>query len=189
MGQNQNRIGFSQRLASTGGREATGQDNDPLRYPEGRQANCANVGDIGKFDRAELTPFEHDEQVAEWVRLTQAEQAISGQNVQKKGRGRRKGGISEAARWTQTGNFVRVRAGLDAAPEFPLGGNDEVLVERIGRGLDFDPLAAPGDHRQHGLPRSNYPHIMLQLRHILGRCGLLGKRPRQHELGLKDGPA
>jgi ParB-like nuclease domain len=48
--------------------------------------------------RAELTPFEHDEQVAEWVRLTQAEQAISGQNVQKKGRGRRKGGISEAAR-------------------------------------------------------------------------------------------
>ena len=48
--------------------------------------------------RAELTPFEHDEQVAEWVRLTQAEQAFSGQNVQKKGRGRRKGGISEAAR-------------------------------------------------------------------------------------------
>ena len=33
---------------------------------------------------AELTPFEHDEQVAEWVRLTQAEQAISGQTVQKR---------------------------------------------------------------------------------------------------------
>ena len=26
-----------------------GQDNDPLRYPEGRQAHCANVGDIRKF--------------------------------------------------------------------------------------------------------------------------------------------
>ena len=48
--------------------------------------------------RAELTPFEHDEQVAEWVRLTEADEPISGQNVQKKGPGRRKGGISEAAR-------------------------------------------------------------------------------------------
>jgi hypothetical protein len=43
-------------------------------------------------------PMEHDEQVAEWVRLMEADQAISGQNVQKKGRGRRKGGVSEAAR-------------------------------------------------------------------------------------------
>lgn len=48
--------------------------------------------------RAELTPFEHDEQVAEWVRLTESDPPISGQNVQKKGRGRRKGGVSEAAR-------------------------------------------------------------------------------------------
>jgi hypothetical protein len=48
--------------------------------------------------RAELTALEHDEQTAEWVRLTESDPPISGQNVQKKGRGRRKGGISEAAR-------------------------------------------------------------------------------------------
>ena len=48
--------------------------------------------------RAELTALEHDEQAAEWVRLTAADQPFSGQNVQKKGRGRPQGGISEAAR-------------------------------------------------------------------------------------------
>jgi ParB-like chromosome segregation protein Spo0J len=48
--------------------------------------------------RAEVTPFEHDEQVAEWVQLLKADPAFYGQNVQKKGRGRPEGGISEAAR-------------------------------------------------------------------------------------------
>ena len=48
--------------------------------------------------RVELTPFEHDEQVAEWVRLMDADRAIPGQNVQKSRRGRGKGGVSEAAR-------------------------------------------------------------------------------------------
>ena len=48
--------------------------------------------------RAELTPLEYDVQVAEWVRLTESDAPISGHNVLKKGRGRRKGGISEAAR-------------------------------------------------------------------------------------------
>ena len=48
--------------------------------------------------RAELTPLEYDEQVVEWIELMKADPRFSGQNVQKKGRGRRKGGISEAAR-------------------------------------------------------------------------------------------
>ena len=48
--------------------------------------------------RADLTSAEYDEQVAEWVRLFQEAQPISGQNGQKIGRGRRKGGYSEAAR-------------------------------------------------------------------------------------------
>jgi ParB-like chromosome segregation protein Spo0J len=48
--------------------------------------------------RAELTALEHDKMVAEWVRLTERYQRISGQKVQKRPRGRPKGGISEAAR-------------------------------------------------------------------------------------------
>ena len=46
--------------------------------------------------RAELTALEHDEQVAEWVRLTEARRVVSGQIVHKPGRP--KGGIAEAAR-------------------------------------------------------------------------------------------
>ena len=55
---------------------------------------------------------------------------------------------------------------LDAAPEFPFGGNDEVLVERIGMGLDLDPFPAPGNHRKHRTSGSHNPHIMLQLGHV-----------------------
>jgi ParB-like chromosome segregation protein Spo0J len=51
--------------------------------------------------RADLTPEEEDEQLAEWVRLFEADQAISGRKVQKKGPGRPKSGISEAARQLQ----------------------------------------------------------------------------------------
>ena len=59
----------------------------------------ARMSEIAEnLHRAELTPFEHDEQVAEWVQLLKADPVFSGQNVQKKGRGRGKGGISEAAR-------------------------------------------------------------------------------------------
>ena len=36
---------------------------------------------------------------------------------------------------------------LDTAPEFALGGDNEVLVKRIGMGGDLDPFAAAGDHR------------------------------------------
>ena len=57
-------------------------------------------------------------------------------------------------------------AALDAAPEFPLGGDDEVLIERIGMGLDLDPFAAAGDHRKHRTAGRHDPHIVLQLRHV-----------------------
>ncbi len=50
---------------------------------------------------------------------------------------------------------------LDAAPEFPLSSENEVLIERIGMGLDLDPLAASGDDREYGTPRRNDPHVML----------------------------
>ena len=70
---------------------------------------------------------------------------------------------AKQARWLAT---------LDAAPEFPLGRNDQMLVERIGMGLDLDPLAAAGDHRQHRAPRRHDPHVMLQLGHVLF-CGRL----------------
>jgi hypothetical protein len=48
-------------------------------------------------------------------------------------------------------------AGLDAAPEFPLGSNDKVLVERIGMDLDLHLLAAPGDYGEHRRPRTRRP--------------------------------
>ena len=37
---------------------------------------------------------------------------------------------------------------FDAAPELALGGHNEVLVERVGRGGDLDPFAAAGDDGQ-----------------------------------------
>ena len=66
---------------------------------------------------------------------------------------------------------ARGLATLDAAPEFSLRGDDEVLIERIGMSADLDPFAAAGNDRQHrGLGR-DHPHIVLQLRHVL-----LGRR-------------
>ena len=35
---------------------------------------------------------------------------------------------------------------LDTAPELPLSGDDQVLIERVGMGQDLDPLPSPGDH-------------------------------------------
>jgi hypothetical protein len=76
-------------------------------------------------------------------------------------------------------------AAFDAAPEFPLGGDDEVLVERIGMGLDLDPFPAAGNHRKHRTLGTHNPHIVLQLGHVLFRRRCLRKRPRQHELALE----
>src|SRR5215472_2953151 len=61
---------------------------------------------------------------------------------------------------------------LDAAPELPLGGDNEVLVEWIGMGSDLNPFAAAGDHREHRAPCRNHPHIVLQLWHVFFGRGL-----------------
>ena len=76
-------------------------------------------------------------------------------------------------------------AAFDAAPEFPLGGDDQVLVERVRIGLDLDPLAAAGNDGEYGLPGREDPHVVLQLGHVFGCGRLFGERPRQHELRLE----
>ena len=80
-------------------------------------------------------------------------------------------------------------AAFDTAPEFPLGGDDEVLVERIGVGLDLDPFAAAGNDREDRRSCRHDPHIVLQLRHIFLRRRFLRERPGQHELGFEHGLA
>jgi hypothetical protein len=75
---------------------------------------------------------------------------------------------------------------FDAAPEFAFSGDDQVLVKGIGLDLDFYPLAAAANDRKHRGSRGYYPHIVLQLRHILVGRGLLGEGPWQHELSLED---
>ena len=76
---------------------------------------------------------------------------------------------------------------LHATPELALRGDNQMLVERIGMGGDFNPFAAAGDHGQNCGPRRHDPHVMLQLRHILFGCRLFGESPGQHELGLEHG--
>ena len=64
------------------------------------------------------------------------------------------GHIDDADTIRGFGGSIPNRAGglaaLDTAPEFPLGGDDEVLVEGIGVGGDLDPFAAASDHGQNG---------------------------------------
>ena len=80
-------------------------------------------------------------------------------------------------------------AALDTPPELPLSGDDEMLVKRIRRDLDSNPLAAAGNHRKYcSLSRDN-PKVMLQLWRILFDRRFFRERPRQHELGLEDGLA
>jgi len=50
---------------------------------------------------------------------------------------------------TEQGRCV---SAFDTAPELSLGGNNEMLVEGIGAGLDLDPFAAAGDDREHRRP-------------------------------------
>ena len=56
---------------------------------------------------------------------------------------------------------VRGLAGLDAVPELFLGGQQQVLVERVGRNGHLHPLAAAGNDRQHRGSRSRNPHVVL----------------------------
>ena len=89
--------------------------------------------------------------------------------------------------WRLDAKQARGLAGLDAAPELLLGGQQQVLVERIGRNRHLDPFAAAGNDRQHRGAGGGDPHIVLQLGHVfLGRT-FLRERPWQHELGLEDG--
>jgi ParB family chromosome partitioning protein len=75
-----------------------GKTTIPCMIMEGDERH-ARMWEISEnLHRADLTSAEYDEQVAEWVRMFQEGQLISGQNGQKIGRGRRKGGYSEAAR-------------------------------------------------------------------------------------------
>jgi hypothetical protein len=54
----------------------------------------------------------------------------------------------DARFWRVDPKQARRLATLDAAPERLLGGNDEVLVERIGANFDLYPLAAASNHRK-----------------------------------------
>jgi ParB/RepB/Spo0J family partition protein len=75
-----------------------GKTTIPCFILEGDERDARMCEISENLHRADLEPVEYDEQVAEWVRLFQEAQPISGQNGQKIGRGRPKGGISEAAR-------------------------------------------------------------------------------------------
>jgi hypothetical protein len=87
--------------------------------------------------------------------------------------------------WRFDPEQLRLLATLDAAPELALGGDDQVLIERIGMGEDLHPLAAPGNHRQHRGSGRYHPHIVLQLRHVFFRGRFRRERPRPHELGFE----
>ena len=73
-------------------------------------------------------------------------------------------------------------AGLDAAPEFPFGGNDKVLVKRIGMDLDLHLLTAAGDYGEHRRLRperrdccaGNYTTKPIGQAGFLGRSILIG---------------
>ena len=74
---------------------------------------------------------------------------------------------------------------FDTAPELPLGRDDQMLIERIGMGLDLDPFAAAGNDREHRPPGGDDPHIVLQLGRILLGSRLFRERPRQHEFSFE----
>src|SRR6266511_6123519 len=88
--------------------------------------------------------------------------------------------LNASSRWLDA-EEARALAVLDAAPEFLLRRQKEVLIERIGWYLDLDPLAAAGDNREHCGGGIGDPHVVLELGHVLLRRCLLRERPRQHE--------
>src|SRR5262252_5861840 len=64
---------------------------------------------------------------------------------------------------------------LNAAPEFFLGREQEVLVEGIGRDGDLHPFAPSGNNREHRRLGVYDPHIVLELRHVSFGRDLLRK--------------
>ena len=61
-----------------------------------------------------------------------------------------------------------------------------MLVQRVGEDGHFNPFAAACDDRQDRRPGISYPHVVLQLSHMLFRCAFFGEGPRQHEFGLEN---
>jgi hypothetical protein len=59
--------------------------------------------------------------------------------------------------WRFDAKQSRLLPSLDAAPELPLGGDDEVLTEWIGVGFDLNPLPAAGDDRKSRCPGRDDP--------------------------------
>jgi hypothetical protein len=50
---------------------------------------------------------------------------------------------------------------LDTTPELALGGDNKVLIERIGMCQNLDPFAAAGDYGEHRGACCHHPHIVL----------------------------
>ena len=84
---------------------------------------------------------------------------------------------------------ARGLAALHAAPELLLSGQQQVLVEAVGRDGELDPFAAAGDDREDRQLGIGDPHVVLQLGHMLFGRPLFGERPWQHEFGLKNRPS
>src|SRR5215469_13890957 len=68
-------------------------------------------------------------------------------------------------RWLDT-EEARGLAALDTAPKLAFRSDDQVLVQRVSMGDDFNPFAATSDHGEDRGSGRNHPHIMLQLRHV-----------------------
>jgi hypothetical protein len=83
---------------------------------------------------------------------------------------------------------ARGLTGDHRSPEVPLSGDQEVLVERVGRDPDIQPMATAGDDRERRLCGSDDPHAVLELSHMLGDRPFLREGPRQHEFGLENRP-
>src|SRR6516225_6032299 len=66
--------------------------------------------------------------------------------------------------WSWRFDPIRSRrlAGLDAAPEAAFGGDEKVLVKRIGRYAHLDPLATARDDRERGRAGVGHPHVVLE---------------------------
>ena len=74
-------------------------------------------------------------------------------------------GLNPRFRWLDAEQCGGLAA-LDTTPEFPLRGDNEMLIERVGMGLDLDPFATARNDREHRVSCRHDPHIVLQLRHI-----------------------
>src|SRR5262249_35055988 len=58
---------------------------------------------------------------------------------------------------------ARGLAALHTVPELTLGRDNQMLIERVGMGDDFDPFTAASNYRKHSGARCHDPHIVLQL--------------------------